>query len=245
MQNVDPKILGKIKKCLALSQSDNPHEAAAAMRQARSLMAAHGVTAEHITMAEIGEARTKSRTMARDKPALWEGALASTVAAAFGCKLMLLRSMDTRPKGSPINEGDFMFVGIAAQAEIAAYTFEVLARKCKKTRSTWIAGKFEGIPKAHGGKRLATSLGDEFALGWVQQIAGLVHAFSQPHEVENAITRYVDERANQGPEGESLTRHPKTRDARLRDLARSQGIHAAQGESIHRPVNGREQLAIS
>ncbi len=47
---VDPKILGKIKKCLALSSSDNPHEAAAAMRQAHALMAAHGVSAEQITM---------------------------------------------------------------------------------------------------------------------------------------------------------------------------------------------------
>ena len=67
---IDPKVLGKIKKCLALSSSDNPHEAAAAMRQAHALMAAHGVSAEQITMADIGEAHASSRTMARNKPAL-------------------------------------------------------------------------------------------------------------------------------------------------------------------------------
>ena len=81
---IDPKILGKIKKCLALSSSDNPHEAAAAMRQAHALMAAHGVSAEQITMADIGEAHANSRTMARNKPAQWEGALAAMVGKAFG-----------------------------------------------------------------------------------------------------------------------------------------------------------------
>ncbi len=37
------KALAKIKKCLALGRSTNPHEAAAAMRQAQKLMAEHGL----------------------------------------------------------------------------------------------------------------------------------------------------------------------------------------------------------
>ena len=87
--NIDPKILSKIKKCLALSTSDNPNEAATALRQAHALMAAHGVSTEQITMADIGEASAKSRTMARSKPAHWEGALRALVeehAEATGSK---------------------------------------------------------------------------------------------------------------------------------------------------------------
>lgn len=38
------KVLDKIRKCLALSTSSNEHEAAAALRQARKLMDAHGIT---------------------------------------------------------------------------------------------------------------------------------------------------------------------------------------------------------
>ncbi len=98
--NIDPKILSKIKKCLALSTSDNPNEAATALRQAHALMAAHGVSTEQITMADIGEASAKSRTMARSKPAHWEGALASTVGRAFGCQLMMLRA-PLRPGSKP------------------------------------------------------------------------------------------------------------------------------------------------
>lgn len=38
----DQRILERIKKCLALSQSSEPHEAAAALRQAQKLMEMHG-----------------------------------------------------------------------------------------------------------------------------------------------------------------------------------------------------------
>ena len=52
MSDIDPKILGKIKKCLALSGSSNPNEAATALRQAHALMAKHGVSTHEITMAD-------------------------------------------------------------------------------------------------------------------------------------------------------------------------------------------------
>lgn len=48
MAELDPKILAKIKKCLALASSSNPNEAATALRQARALMEKHGVTSESI-----------------------------------------------------------------------------------------------------------------------------------------------------------------------------------------------------
>lgn len=163
---IDPKILGKIKKCLALSSSDNPNEAATAMRQAHALMVAHGVSAEQITMADIGEAQAKCHTMARNKPAQWEGALAAMVGKAFGCQMMLQRfAIIDNPKKA-LNEGSYIFVGITAQAQVAAYTFNVLSRKCKKARSVWIAETLKGLSNMRGGKRRATALGDEFAMGW-------------------------------------------------------------------------------
>ncbi|POR07683.1 DUF2786 domain-containing protein [Diaphorobacter sp. LR2014-1] len=244
MQNIDPKILGKIKKCLALSSSDNPHEAAAALRQANALMAAHGVSAEHISMADIGQVQTGSRTMARNKPAHWEGALAATVGKAFGCQLMLHRNLVVGSKTKVLNDGAYIFVGIAAQAEIAAYTFDVLARKLKKTRSAWIAEQLDGMSKLRGGKRMATSLGDEFAIGWVQQIARLVQVFAQPTEVERAIARFIESRSIVRKDGEDLMRKPQLEDERLRSVAQSHGRRAAEGETIHRPIHGREQLAL-
>lgn len=243
---IDPKILGKITKCLALSSSDNPHEAAAAMRQAHALMAAHGVSAEQITMADIGEAHANSRTMARNKPAQWEGALAAMVGKAFGCQMMLQRSVAIdRPK-MVLNEGSYVFVGIAAQAQVAAYTFDVLVRKCKKARSAWIAEKLEGLSGMRGGKRTATSLGDEFAMGWVGQVVRLVHDFAHPEPVESAIAAYIENKTTKAKqEADALFRADKsTEHKRARLAARMMGGQAAKSESLHRPVNGREQVFL-
>ena len=120
MQELDPKILGKIKKCLALSASDNPNEAATAMRQAHALMEKHGVTAEGIIMGDIGEAKIKSRTMARNKPEQWEAYLAATVGKAFGCSMMVGSYVPTATaRIKTINDGSFIFVGLKGQAQVA------------------------------------------------------------------------------------------------------------------------------
>lgn len=235
--NIDPKILSKIKKCLALSTSDNPNEAATALRQAHALMAAHGVSTEQITMADIGEASAKSRTMARSKPAHWEGALASTVGRAFGCQLMMLRAPLRPGSKAPLNDGSFIFVGIKAQAQIASYTFDVLSRKCKKARADWIKDKLTGLSRVPGGKRTSTGLGDEFAMGWVANIARVVQDFAQPEPIEDAIAQFIAERATSKSDDE-LTRKPKTEDERITSIARRSGMLAAEGESIHRPVHG-------
>ena len=44
------KIIDKIKKCLALAKSDNPHEAATALRQAQKLMEQHNLTEQDISL---------------------------------------------------------------------------------------------------------------------------------------------------------------------------------------------------
>jgi hypothetical protein len=242
-QNIDPKILSKIQKCLALASSDNPNEAATALRQAHALMAKYGVTSEAITMADIGESKISSRTMARNKPSAWETHLAATVGKAFGCKLMVSRFVPKEgvklPKGSRgvFNEGGFIFVGLKSQVEIAAYTAQVLVRKCQRARSQWIHDKLSGISSRPGGKKLVTAMGDEFALGWVAQIQRLVHDFAHPPEIDSAIDQYIESAATTGAP-DAQTRHTRTENERAIALARLAGMAAAKGESLHRPVNG-------
>ena len=81
--------MARIKKCLALGKSSNPHEAAAAMRQAQKLMAMAGVTAEDVALAGITEAKLglPSKTLPR-----WHHVLIATVASGFGCECMMARS---------------------------------------------------------------------------------------------------------------------------------------------------------
>ncbi|WP_313315476.1 DUF2786 domain-containing protein [Pulveribacter sp.] len=243
MQSAQPdsKILDKIKKCLALASSDNANEAATALRQAHALMAKHGVCAEAIHLSDIGEARLDSCTMARNKPAQWEASLASVVGSAFGCKLMVntLVPKDTGARmgrrGRVLNQGGYIFVGLKAQVEIAAYTAQVLVRRCKRARAAWIAQRLGGLSEMPGGKRQATLLGNEFAMGWVAQIARLVREFALSDEMSRAIDAYVQGKVTEDAPDELVRRNQPARGS---ELARMAGRDAAQGERLHRPVQG-------
>lgn len=240
---MDPNILRKIKKCLALGASPNPNEAAAAMRQAHALMRQHGVEAHHVAMAEVGEARVDVRTMARDKPAHWEANLAATVGKAFGCQLLISTSKLPKEYRRHLNEGEFIFVGQKAQAEIAAYTASVLARKCKASRSKWISENLSEITSLRGGKAKATRMGDAFAEGWVQAIGTLVADFANPQDIEDAITKHIEQRSSGN---EAQTRSLKDKKIGIEEaMAASMGAKAAKGESLYRPMHANApQTAI-
>ena len=234
---IDPKILGKIKKCLALAGSDNPNEAAVALKQAHTLMEKHGVSNFEVTMSDIGESETQARTMARDKPAQWECNLAALVGKAFGCRLMIHKSVLPKVYG-PANDGKFVFVGLKHQAEVAAYTASVLIRKCKTARQNWIKTFFveNGLDRSVGRGR-KSKMGDAFAEGWVAQIRPLVTDFANPKEIEDAIDRHVDE-STKGAQAQA--REAKSAGRYADSLAVAAGMRAAKGESLYRPMNDKE-----
>ena len=70
------KIIDKIKKCLALSNSDNPHEAAAGLRQAQKLMQMHGLNELDIELSDVQEMRAKASNAG---VVAWESLLANLV----------------------------------------------------------------------------------------------------------------------------------------------------------------------
>ena len=242
--HIDPKILGKIKKCLALGQSDNPHEAATAIRQANALMQKHGVNTSHVARAQVGQASATSRTMARDKPAAWEANLAATVGRAFGCQLLIDRSRYKNVRNGYANKGEFIFIGQAAQAEIAAYTTEVLARKCRNSRKAWITQMFSDISTKDISRAERSRAGDMFATGWVQAIRKLVRDFANPPEIQQAIDQYANETTT-GPDM-APARKPlgKSQSSELDAACIGEGMRAAAGESLYRPMDGRQEQGL-
>ena len=241
MSDLDPKILAKVKKCLALSASANPHEAATALRQANALMEKHGISTNEITLADIGEAWTTSQTMSRDKPANWEVRLVVVVGKAFGCQLMANRHPLPRGCGHA-NRGGYIFVGLKHQVEVAAYTAGVLIRKCKSARQKWLRDHFSGFGRGVvGGKAQMTRMGDMFAEGWVDAIGKLVVEFANPPEVETALARLIEERSR-GQQAETRCMKNITHN----DLvAAHSGMQAASQERLYRPMAADEaQRAI-
>lgn len=239
MSTVDPKILAKIKKCLALASSSNPNEAATALRQAHALMEKHCVSAHEVTMADIGETSIPSKTMARDKPAHWETRLAALVGKAFGCQLIIKRAVMAKGYRGYFNEGNFVFIGLSQQAEIAAYTATVLIRKCKTARQQWLSTNYGGISRGvRGVKAKLTRMGDMFAEGWVDSIGKLVTDFANPPEIDAAIDRHIE---SQNMGSGDPTRKIEDKDIGKHEyFAAMSGAKAAQNESLYRPMDAAQ-----
>ncbi|BDE02465.1 DUF2786 domain-containing protein [Pasteurella multocida] len=79
MSQSNEKLLKKIKKLLALSKSNNPHEAAKALEMAQKLMAEHNVNSIDVEISESDSKQKFSR-----KTGQYVHALASLIKRVFG-----------------------------------------------------------------------------------------------------------------------------------------------------------------
>lgn len=185
--NERDKIIDKIKKCLALSASSNEHEAAAALRQAEKLMAAHGVSDLDMLAAEAEECRTKAG--AGRHPAGWETMLANTVGRAFGCRVIFATAGFSRATGSYRAHGEWCFVGTGASPEIAQYAFAVLLRQIQRARTEHIKTRLKRCKTATKTRRA-----DLYCEGWVLAVASTVTAFATGEQQLAAIEAYIEKR---------------------------------------------------
>lgn len=174
------KIIGRIKKCLALSTSANEHEAESALRQAKKLMEAHGITEQDVQASQADERRVGAG--ARKAPANWEAALAARIADAFGCRLIFSSGLWSRP-------GEWVFIGCGVAPEVAHYAFTVLLRQARRARNEHIRARLKRC-----GPTSKTRRADLFSDGWVHAVAGKIAAFAGTEQQTAAIDAYVAKR---------------------------------------------------
>ena len=183
------KIVDKICKCLRLSESGNPHEAAMALRQAHRLMQKYRISEELVRKAiveesvvDVGEAYT---------PPFWVLALANLVADTFDCRVFVARHYGRRP--------EYRFLGLDLTPELASYTFEVLLRQLTQAREEFIAG-LAGDEQAEARRR-----GDVFAQAWLFRVARTVESFASNMELLATVDAHIQ--AEHG-ETANLSREP-------------------------------------
>lgn len=227
--------LAKIRKCLALGKSDNPHEAANAMRQAQKLMAEYKVSDHDMSMVDVNEVRVRARSTALN---VWEVRLVNLIADAFGCEQFSARTGYYTSAGAYARKLEYVFVGTDAAPTVAAYAYDVLARQCAAARLAHIRKQ----PKAC--KPITkTTRGDEFARGWVYGVRQLVERFATGERDRPLLLAYLQ------------SKHPDlqaspTRDtgmARKTDIGHAMaGIEAARLAQLNRGVGGlAEQVLLT
>lgn len=180
------RIKDKIRKCLALAASPEPHEAAAALRQAQKLMSQHGISEDALDERPQGAATLATSTRKQRTP--WEGILARAIADVFGIGVhwCMTRAVPVRGarRGIPAPHRGVTFYGDAARVELAHHAYVILQKAALKARAAYVrAHKAEhGWVEPHVGK--------SFLFGYAQAVAqAAVPLVPSPRE-QRALLEY-------------------------------------------------------
>ncbi len=213
------KVLNKISKCLRLSASCNPNEAASALRQARGLMKKYHVSDDQIQALLVEEDST--RYGCQFNPPFWALALSDIVSRAFDCRVLIARRFGQQP--------EYRFIGVDCSPSIASYTFTVLYRKLEQARAAFMQGNGKD-DEAENSRR-----GDVFAQAWLFRVAAKVAAFVVNPATRALLNHYVKERY--GDMAEFSQAPIETETADYEDILC--GMKAAGEVALYRSMSGR------
>ncbi|GKT19761.1 DUF2786 domain-containing protein [Acidovorax sp. SUPP2522] len=220
--------LDKIRKCLALAASPEPHEAAAALRQAQKLMAQYGLTEMDVTLADVSEVRQPAQNAPMVR---WELSLAWMVAQAFGCHTFTIQ----RPKfGNSLQvrqQRFYVFVGVGPAPEVAGYAFEVLTRQCARDRRRYI-----GLQSKNCKASTKVARGDLYAEGWLSGVQDKLYPLVG-NERDIALTAQYMEQRHPDMQPADVGSRVKGRNVTDNDWHR--GLQAGRAAELARGMEGR------
>lgn len=114
-------IIEKIKKLLALANSSNEHEAALAASHVQRLLSEHNLAMTDIEASHKPDRADKVETTVAKTLPKWLRNLSAVVSIAFDCQAVHYHTT-----------GKMTFIGVGADAQVAAYTFIYLDRTVRK-----------------------------------------------------------------------------------------------------------------
>jgi hypothetical protein len=198
---VDPKILDKVKKCMALSKSDNANEAATALRQAQALMEKYNINSETLELSEINFSDVDAG--AGKTPPRWIAMLINLVGVAFGVEAIY------KSKRGPFDstyKSRVEFIGFDSAPVIAQYAYAVLLRQLKKGRSEFLETQSKRLKRITLIKR-----GDLYAEGWIESVYYKITRQEISPERSALIQRWKQERHPDLQDGKAISRTNKVR----------------------------------
>jgi len=120
-------IIEKIRKLLALANSSNEHEAALAAAHAQRLLSEHNLAMADIEAKQRPQSADKIETSVAKTLPKWVRNLSAGVCSAFDCQAIHHPTL-----------GKMTFIGVGADVQIAAYTFDYLDRAVRKLCSSYM-----------------------------------------------------------------------------------------------------------
>ncbi|WP_350574901.1 DUF2786 domain-containing protein [Pseudomonas sp. HY2-MNA-CIBAN-0224] len=219
------KALEKIKKLLRLAASDNPHEAAAAMRQARALMEKYRLEESDVHLSDVYECAARSGS--KITPPQWEANLVGAVSQAYACKVLFMSGI-----------GEWRFIG--ELAELASYTMTLLLRQVRQSRRDFISTQLKRCKPATKTKRA-----DVFCSAWVSAVRKQVMAFAGKDESSQAMVAYMLKNHADTEKLDCRDRNANKSNGMRSTTDALYGIIAAGDVRLNHGVNGQDQLSLN
>lgn len=225
------KILDKIQKCMRLSKSSEPHEAAAALRQAQKLMTMHGITAAELAGIEFGSevVQCPIQAGATQKIPVILSLLTALINKAFCVKAVI---------GTTMRVSDHSYIvryfGPLDRVALAAYSHTVIYRAMNSARTEYV--KAHPHMKGNRGARAG------FQAGWLDGVEQQLGEFAMSDEERDAIrvgTELVQKQFYGGP-----LEKAKVNNMKVSGRAMSDGEAEGSKFKLHRPM-GQERVGIT
>ncbi|WP_042042312.1 DUF2786 domain-containing protein, partial [Aeromonas rivuli] len=218
------RILGKIKKLLAMVERGNEHESANAMRKAQALMNEHGLTDADVQLSDVGHAFVTSANAAKTQPR-WSHDLAVAVMNAIGVEAVFSRSQQKML---------VRFIGVGERPEVAAYCYQVLSRQLRAARKAFMATQSKRLLPA-----TKTNRANLYCEGWIDAVQRQLHNVAPTEHEQALVAQYKEQLFGRAdlPKADMRAPKDKSRDA----SAFGVGFRDGKKVQLNAGVNGQEQ----
>lgn len=213
MENEDKqsRIIEKISKLLAMSESTNPNEAAIALERAQKLMAEYKIDVSDVSMNSISEIREDVPSILRDRKLY--AVIASIISKSFGVEPIThivkgsIKAVSFIGPNERVQTAAYAFTVVARQAAIAKNNFsrqnrtdtfielmnsndEIAAEMIEFATKTEFLKAFPSIRKLID--RIVRRNTSAYLHGWLLSIHEKVREFAMSNEEHELIEHYTD-----------------------------------------------------
>lgn len=219
------KIIDKIKKCMALGNSSNANEAAAALRQAQKMMNMHGLSEDDIEGSNYKNDTVECPIQANKKTPVHLTKFVAIIMRAFQVKAVVETNVRVSDASYRIR-----YFGPNHRVTMALYAHVVIFRAMEAAWKEQL--KADPSWKGVRGARLS------FMVGWLNKISEKVDAIGWP-EGEEERTEIIKQEFY----GKQLVKQTARRPSLYGGMM-DKGSAAAANFNINRPMNGAGQKRL-
>ena len=222
-------LIERVKKCLALGASCEPHEAALAIQRAQQLMKKYDITADDLAMSEVKEKIAHVNDTLRAP--IYLQSLVNLIKTAFGCDVIYHPQYDfLKPNKKVVTVS---FIGFEPNPKLATYAFAVLKKQLIEGRKEYRNGLHKNCKKATKTRRA-----NIWADAWVHAANRKVEKLTISPEQNQILEKWIA--TSYSNLTESNPKKNKTKgDAGDLD-AFCAGLIAGNEATLNRPVPGQQ-----